>query len=171
MATFVTDIKKIQQQLEEATSSFVKNSKAFSLGTFNTKPSVNEWSAAQVADHVTKSNTSISKALQLKGEPANRPPDERVDELQKIFLDFKTKLKSPSFILPDEELFSRETTLATLEHSISKLMQLVNEENVSTMINHPAFGDITKLEIIHFVIYHTQRHTHQLQNIFRALNK
>lgn len=171
MYTFVIDTKKIQRQLEEATSSFVRNVNAFSSDAINIKPTTNEWSAAQVADHVTKSNASISKALQLKGQRTNRQPDERVEELKNIFLDFETKLKAPSFILPEEDIFSKKTTVATLEHSISKLMQLVSVEDISVIINHPAFGDITKLEIIHFVIYHTQRHTHQLQNIFRALEK
>ena len=42
--------------------------------------------------------------------------------------------------------------------------------NLSEMINHPAFGDITKFEILHFVLYHTQRHIHQLEKIFLAVS-
>jgi len=171
METFDIDSKKIQEELEEATSSFVKNVQAFSAENINTKLAADKWSAAQVADHVIKSNGSISKALQLSGQRMIRKPDERVNELRKVFLDFDTKLNAPSFIIPDDDLFSKETVLATLEHSISKLLQLATQQDLSVTINHPAFGDITKLEIIHFVIYHTQRHSYQLQNIFRALSK
>lgn len=171
MDTLVIDIKKLHQQLEEATSVFVKNVTVFSADSINAKPAANAWSAAQVADHVTKSNTSITKALQLQGQSSNRKPDERVEELRNVFLNFETKLKSPSFILPADDAFSKDAVVATLEHSISKLLQIIHQQDLSVMINHPAFGDITKLEIIHFVIFHTQRHTQQLQNIFRALYK
>ena len=38
--------------------------------------------------------------------------------------------------------------------------------NLSEMISHSLFGEVTKLELLHFVVYHTQRHIHQLKKIF-----
>ena len=36
--------------------------------------------------------------------------------------------------------------------------------------NLPVFGEITKLELLHFVLYHTQRHIHQLKKILAAIS-
>lgn len=33
----------------------------------------------------------------------------------------------------------------------------------------PVFGYLTRLEAIYFVIYHTQRHLHQLKNIYQQV--
>ena len=35
--------------------------------------------------------------------------------------------------------------------------------------SHPAFGDISKLEILHFVLFHTQRHLRQIKLIHEEL--
>ena len=161
----------LHQQLAETTNDFIRRVESFTGETINTVPDAKGWSAAQVADHVTKSNLSIAKALQLNGSPVDRDPVERIGELQEIFLDFKTKLQSPSFILPSANWYKREAVLHALKDSVKKLQELVRYTDLSVMIDHPAFGDITKLEIIHLVIYHTQRHCYQLQNISGVLNK
>jgi hypothetical protein len=161
----------LHEQLAETTNDFIRLVEAFTEETVNAVPSGKGWTAAQVADHVTKSNLSIAKALQLNGSPANRDPAERIEELQEVFLNFQTKLQSPSFILPSADRYKKEAVLEALSDSVKKLNELAKHTDLSVMIDHPAFGDITKLEIIHFVIYHTQRHCHQLQNISGALGK
>jgi hypothetical protein len=136
----------------------------------NLIPFVNSWSAAQVADHLTMSNNSIAKAMLLTGTNINRDPRRRVEELKAVFLDFNTRLKSPDFILPSQGIYKREVVIKNLESSIKKLMEAGRLANLSEMINHRAFGDITKYEILYFVHFHTQRHIHQLEKIFEAVN-
>jgi uncharacterized damage-inducible protein DinB len=164
-------IATLHQRLAETTDEFIRRVEGFTEETINASPSDKGWSAAQVAEHVTKSNLSIAKALRLNGSPADRDPAERIGELQEVFLDFKTKLQSPSFILPSDNRHKREAVVEALKDSVEKLHELARYTDLSAMIDHPAFGDITKLEIIHFVIYHTQRHCHQLQNISGALGR
>lgn len=157
--------------LRKTTTHFLYVLNRFSGQNINIIPFEGSWTAAQVADHITRSNTSITKALQLSGSVINRDAGERVQELKDVFLDYKTKFKSPGFILPTRQTYEKETLVAGLEHSIEKLKEVGATADLSEMINHPAFGDITKYEILHFVLYHTQRHTHQLQNIFRAITE
>lgn len=163
------NVKELFIRLDNSTSEFLKLVSSFSEEEINRMPFENSWSAAQVADHVTRSNFSIAKALQLNGTPINRDPAERVEELKDIFLDFATKLRSPSFILPTQDSYEKKTLMARLQHSIEKITELSKETDLTEMINHVAFGDITKLEILHFVIYHTQRHTRQLENILHIV--
>jgi len=165
------NVKELFTQLDKTTSEFLNLASSFAEEEINVRPAENSWSAAQVADHVTRSNFSIVKALQLKGTPINRDPAERVEELKEVFLNFETKLKSPSFILPTQNSYEKNTLIARLQHSIEKIKELSEETDLSEMINHVAFGDITKLEILHFVTYHTLRHTRQLKNILESISK
>ena len=51
----------------------------------NTVPFKDSWTAAQMADHVTKSTSSIAKAMNMDATPAERDPAERIEELKKCF--------------------------------------------------------------------------------------
>jgi len=142
---------------------------SFSEKGFNTIPFEDSWTAAQVIDHITKSNKSITQALSLEGKPADRNADKRTPELAKIFLDFKTKLKSPDFILPTRDNYQKASSIAALGSSITQLIKAAWNTSLDDAIEHQAFGKITKLELLYFVLYHTQRHTHQLQHIYEIV--
>jgi hypothetical protein len=142
---------------------------SFSEKGLNTIPFEGSWTAAQVIDHVTKSNKSITQALSLEGKPAGREPDERTPELAKIFLDFKTKLKSPDFILPTQDNYQKASLITALKLSIKKLKEVSGNTSLADAIEHKAFGEITKMELLYFVVYHTQRHMHQLQHIYEIV--
>ena len=156
--------------LEDTATRFIEKLHQFNEVKINLVPFVNSWTAAQVGDHLTKSNNSIAKAMGLSGTNINRDPRGRVEELKAVFLDFNTRLKSPDFILPAQDIYKREVVIKNLESSIKKLMEAGSGANLSEMINHRAFGDISKYEILCFVHFHTQRHFHQLEKIFEAVN-
>ena len=139
--------------------------------TLNTVPFKNSWTAAQLASHITKSNKAIIQALHMHGEPAERNPDARVTELKSMFLDFSIKFQSPEFILPAEGSYGKETLAEELERSIGRLKEAAGNTNLTEMIMLPAFGEITKLEVLYFVLYHTQRHIRQLKSILRSAHK
>lgn len=137
--------------------------------TLNTVPFVNSWTAAQVLIHITKSNRAIAQGLQMHGLPAERDPEQNTDHLKKIFLDFKAKYNAPDFIIPEDGYHSKEQIINALELSIRNLQTGRNETDLSEIIDLPIFGEITKLELLHFVLYHTQRHIHQLKNILGTI--
>ncbi len=136
----------------------------------NTIPFKDSWSAAQVLSHVTKSTASIVQALNMESKKVERKPDERVQELKKMFLDFTTKMKSPAFILPANDAYNKESLINDFKKSFELLKRESRNINLAEAIDHPAFGDVTKLELLHFVLYHTQRHTHQANKIAETLS-
>lgn len=137
--------------------------------TLNTVPFVNSWTAAQVLIHITKSNRAIVQGLQMHGLPAERDPEQNTDHLKKIFLDFTAKYNAPDFIIPEDGYHNKEQIINALELSIRNLQTGRNETDLSEIIDLPIFGEITKLELLHFVLYHTQRHIHQLKNILGTI--
>ena len=169
MTTEKIEAKEILDQLDETTSAFLNVISSFTEEEINTIPFQKSWSAAQVADHVMQSTDSMVNSLNTKGKITLRSIDEGVQGLKDVFLNFDTKLQSPKFILPGKDLYNREELIEKLNNSFWQLKTLSNTVDLSETINHVVFGDITKLEIVHFVVYHTQRHIHQLKNIFQTV--
>ena len=86
-----------------------------------------------------------------------------------MFLDFQTKYQSPDFIVPSKNIYDPELLLKELQASMQLIRERMYEDDLDELINHPAFGDISKFEILHFVLYHTQRHVRQIKEIAAAL--
>ncbi|HEU5366758.1 MAG TPA: DinB family protein [Hanamia sp.] len=138
---------------------------------FNEIPFEGSWSAAQVADHIRKSLKGTVNALYGEVKPPERQPDEHVQKLKSLFLNFEIKLQSPEYILPSEKPLQKEILyqdLKELADAISKATNTLDLSFAST-IPFPKTGELTRLEWINFAIYHTQRHIRQIKNIRQHL--
>jgi hypothetical protein len=171
MITEKLNRKELFVSLDETTSELVKVVSAFNEQEINTTPFKDSWTAAQVADHVNKSNKSMIKSLSEEGKPSGRNGDEDVAKLREIFLNFDSKLQSPKFILPTQETYNKEALVTDLKNAVERIKELSKSVELPEMVNHPVFGEITKFEILHFIVYHTQRHIHQLKNISQTVAK
>jgi len=136
----------------------------------NTVPFKGSWTAAQMARHVCKSNNAMAQAMEMEGKSAARDIAAKAGELKETFLNYSIKFNSPSFIVPEEKAYKKDVLLASLKKSNEVLTANAAKADVAVMIDLPAaFGEITKLELLHFVVYHTERHIHQLKNILKHL--
>ena len=166
-----TSVIKLFELLDDTTGQLLQLISSSNENKINTIPFENSWTAAQLVSHITKSNKAIAQALNMEGKTAERDPGERAHELEEIFLDFTIKFQSPEFILPTESIYPKEALIINLKRSIEQLEERRSKVNLSEMISVPPFGEITKLELLYFVLYHTQRHIHQLTDILKKLKK
>ena len=157
--------------LDETWAELVQMISSTNDESINAVPFEGSWSAAQLATHVSKSNNAIIQGLKMDGKPAERNPEDGVPNLKKIFLDFDTKFQSPQFIVPENKNYNTHEVITVLRSTIDKLKDARKKANLIEIINLPIFGEITKLELLHFVLYHTQRHNRQLEGIIKALKK
>ncbi len=169
MTTGTVQIATLINNIELVSDTLVQLLQSVNERHFNQKPGADKWSIAQVVDHIRLSNNSVAKALALKGKPLDRNPGERISELKSVFLDFQTKLQAPDFIVPSKDIYDPNLLLKDLQASIQLIRERMYEDNLDELINHPAFGDISKFEILHFVLYHTQRHLRQIKEIVATL--
>ena len=109
--------------------------------------------------------------MQRPSKPADRDADERVPELKKTFLDFSLKMKAPYMAVPEEGVYQKQDTLDKLHASLKKFKEAAGTQNLNELVSGLPLGDITKQEILHFALYHTQRHLHQMQKMVDALDK
>src|SRR4051794_3818628 len=171
MTTEKLNTEQLFISLDETTSELLKVISSFNEQEINAVPFKDSWTAAQVADHVNQSNKSMIKSLREEGKASLRNGDEGVAKLKEIFLNFDSKLQSPKFILPTQNTYNKQFLVDDLRNSIKRITELSNTVDLSEMINHPVFGEVTKFEILHFIVYHTARHIHQLKNIFQIVVK
>ncbi len=161
--------KELFESLDETWDELLNLISSTDASIINTVPFKDSWTTAQLATHVTKSNNAIAQGLDMEGKPAERNPEQGAPHLKALFLNFDTKFQSPEFIVPEKGNYDKEAVIAALKHSINKLKVARNKVDLIEIINLPVFGEVTKLELLHFVLYHTQRHIHQLKGILRAL--
>ena len=135
----------------------------------NTIPYDGSWTAPQLLRHVTKSINGMTKAMHMDAKPAERNPGERIEELKKIFLNFSKKLTQPDFIVPEELIYEKQSSIEELNKSFNRFKESAVNANLNDLVVGLPLGPITKLEIIHFVLYHSQRHLHQMKKICEAL--
>ena len=169
MTTQQLNTKELFASLDAASSELLALISSADTSIINRVPFKNSWTAAQLVVHLIKSNSHIVRSLSLKGKIIERDPAERAPELEKIFLDFSTKMQSPEFILPQDMIYHKEEIIKDYVQSMEQLKDERDHVNLLEAISHRAFGEITKLELLYFVLYHTQRHLHQLKNILSIL--
>ena len=158
-------------EIDAAVSSLLGLISSLDENRINTVPYEESWTAGQLSRHVVKSTNAMAKAMRMKSKPAERDAGERIPELKKAFLDFSNKMQSPDFIVPEEGPYNKQTTIEELNKSFEQLKESTNNANLTEMADNLPLGPITKLEILHFVLYHTQRHLHQMKKMCDVLQK
>lgn len=142
--------------------------------TINTIPFEGSWTAGQVAEHVLMSASAMANALKGPVKPADRNPEQHVELLSQVFLNFEQKLKSPDFIIPSDAPKNKKVLMSALEEAFSSIEQSAaygDLDMICTGIEMPTLGKLSKKELIWFTIVHTKRHIHQLRNIADHIEK
>jgi hypothetical protein len=140
---------------------------------FNTIPFEGSWTAGQLTRHVIKSASGFLDIINGPVVNSTRDEDEMIKIIKQDFLDFSYKTKSPDFVVPEIKNYSIKPCLESLEYCKTKLMDALTYLDLSRIcisMEIPVYGKLTRLEAIYFVIYHTQRHIHQLKNIIRIIS-
>lgn len=164
-------IAEIAATMDELTGSI----KAFDQHQIDTVPFEGSWTAGQVAEHIIKSISNLPDFFAANVAPTTtRLPDANVGTLRNIFLDFNTKMQSPEFILPGASNHGKAALLQSVDELKTQMINAVNTLDLTLTCNTlemPGLGFLTRTEWLNFFIVHTQRHTHQLNNIYKAINE
>ena len=164
-----TDKNELLAAIDEARSQLVGLMSSLDEIKINTVPYKDSWTAGQLFRHVTKSTNGMAKAMRRESKPAKRDAGERIPGLKKAFLDFSSKMKSPDFIVPEEGPYEKQAAIEEINRSFEQFKESTTNTNLTDLVEGLPLGAVTKLELLHFVLYHTQRHLHQMQRIFDAL--
>lgn len=156
----------IINELDSALQETIDVLQSFNEEDVNTIPFAGSWTPAQVAEHLRKSEVRMDKVFSSASRPSNRQPDEKAAGLKEMFLNFDTKMKSPAFIEPENKQYDKTEVATALAEIKGKIIDAVNGCDLTGIPPLPddnPFKDHTKLELVHFMTYHAQRHNHQLK--------
>ena len=169
MITENSDKRELLTAIDEAVSGLQELMSSLEENLVNTVPYKDSWTAGQLFRHVAKSTKGIARIMRTDGTPAERDAGERIPELKKSFLNFSIKMQSPEFIIPETGPYEKGAIIEEMNKSFKLLQESTNTANLSGLVDGLPLGAITKLEAIHFVLYHTQRHLHQMKKICDAV--
>jgi len=162
----IKDIKITNDNLINAIS-------LFSDEQFNKIPFEGSWTGGQTADHIAISDTGTTRIMGDKTVKTERDPEKNIEVLKNIMLDFNSKMKNPDFNTPSDGPHDKEKLIAQLkDNENSQLEVIANKDLTETCTSFPLpnMGELTRIEWLYFNVYHKQRHTHQLKNIFQKLS-
>ncbi len=139
---------------------------------FNEIPFEGSWTLAQVGSHLLKSYR-LAEALETGPVTSTqRSPDKEIEKIKKIFLDFNAKYKSAEALLPTDEPIEKEKILSGLQERISKINEVIQTKDLTeTCIGMPfkGIGELTRIEWLGVILFHTQRHIDQMKTILKSL--
>lgn len=167
------NLKAISEEASETFNGFICTLQSVEDKKFNMIPFEGSWTAAQVGDHVQQFLNGVTKVGEQPVEQPARHYDDFIQPLRQLFLNFDIRMKSPDFVAPSNEPVDKELLIMQLKDTSGKILHLIAEEDLTLLCKGfelPTMGELTRLEWAYFGIYHTQRHTHQLQNIITHLS-
>jgi len=151
-------VHEVNDTMEKAVTTFSE----IAEGNINQVPFENSWTAAQVMKHLVLSNGGFAEIMRGSVSDSERDAAENVATIKSIFLDFTTKMKSPDFIVPPDKVYDKAALLTAFIDIKNQLVQIVQTEDLSklcTAFKLPQLGFLTRLEAVHFVIFHTTAYT------------
>jgi len=163
------DTKQTFAEINSVLTDMIKTLSLFTEEEINSIPFEGSWTPGQVAQHVILSDSGFASLLSGPVTDTDRQPDQHVEQLKAIFLNFDIKMKSPDFILPPAINYKKEELLANLEQIKNQLNQFDQTSDMTktcTGMELPVMGYLTRIEATTFIIVHTKRHVHQLGNIY-----
>jgi len=158
-----------------ATGALLTTLNSFTNETVNTKPSSNAWSAAQITDHLLKSQSDFARMMQSGTKTkTERNPEENKQKIEAIFLDYNNKMQSPKEIIPANDPFDKATIIESFSKSAEENINAAAANDISQTFaeyEFPGMGHFTGAEWLWFLTYHTQRHTHQMQQVLQTVSQ
>ena len=164
--------KEVLTEIDETITEFCQHISSFTQEQTNVVPFEGSWTAGQLAMHVIMSASGFLEIMNGPVKETERKADELVATIKKDFLDFNSKMKSPDFVVPPDTSYNKEELLHSLEDIKAKIKQAIETLDLTKTclaFELPVYGFLTRLEAVYFILYHTQRHIHQLKNIHQKV--
>lgn len=172
MATSVY-FEDLQKNIEQTFDNLYRIVEKSNDSDFDKNPSENAWSIGQVVEHITKTVSGFDQLFSDKNVQEDRESDKKILAIKSVFLDYSTKYEAPEFVAPTSMEHDKNESLQKINQVKNELLLLANTRDLSLVpqdLELPSFGKFTRLEWLYFAIFHTQRHTEQIERTIIQLN-
>ncbi len=170
----MTPTEETLSEIHKNTDAVLKEFLEFDGDSFFLKPSAQEWSAAEVGEHLVLVGKHVLKALIGSALPTNRGFDEKLALLRPAMANQDQKFEAPAIAIPQSIHQNRHDIVDELKSVRQEITKLVPGMDLSLTCmdaKHPRVGNLTRYEWIYFDIYHAERHLHQLRTVAQKLKE
>lgn len=153
---------------------FIKSISGFSQKQWTFKPAPDRWSVAEVAEHITVSETTLMGLVQhpLMQSPASPEKREQVKGKDQVILqrmpDRSHKAQAPEILRPTGR-FATEADLSKAFEDARKAnmdyVRTTNDDLRDHFFDHPAFGTLDGYQWLLLIATHSARHTAQIEEV------
>lgn len=139
------------------------------------RPAENEWSVAEVIEHLCLVEGAVMKGIKSKLEQ----PPVKVSFLRKLFpmriVSLRVKrLQAPKYVQPANDLPPVDELLKKFDALRANTKEICIKEGPQRLgqvcLKHPYFGDMDGPAAISMVAFHEQRHLKQIREIIKKLS-
>ncbi len=162
--------KQISAAINTTINDLMQLLSSFNDEQINVVPFTGSWTAGQLSKHVLMSNLGFIEIMNGPYKETQRQPDKMVQKIKSDFLDFSTKSQSADNLKPPLIDYNKNElliALETLKENMNQVIEISDLTKTCTAFELPIYGFLTRWEALHFILYHTQRHIHQLKNILK----
>jgi uncharacterized damage-inducible protein DinB len=162
------------KSLQATHDGFLRSIAGLSQKQWTFKPAPDRWSVAEVAEHITVSESSILGLIQQKLMSSPAAPEKREqvkgkDEmiLQKM-TDRSHKAQAPEALRPTSRWATEAELTKAFEETRKATMDYVrttNDDLRDHFFDHPAFGTLDGYQWLLLLSTHSERHTAQIVEV------
>jgi hypothetical protein len=162
------------KQFETTRDNFLRSIAGLSQKQWTSKPAPDRWSVAEVAEHITISESTLLGLVQqrLMTSPAAPEKREQVkgkDELiEQRVPDRSHKAQAPDILKPTGR-WATETDLVkafeTERAATIEYVRTTNDDLRDHFFDHPAFGTLDGYQWLLLISAHSARHTAQIEEV------
>ena len=143
---------------------------------WKTRPAEGRWSAAELAEHLIKSERRIiGNTDRLLQKPAEKRPLYRRLHVPLAIVEVRLFWRKSPFPVDRERVREKEEMLAELrevrERTLAFIEDMKGKDLSCYCMAHPFLGTLTAYEWLQFIASHEIRHTKQMVEITAALPK
>ena len=158
----------VKTDLKQSTHNLLDVLSNTSEKAFNKKSKQEGWSVGEVGEHLIKVETGTVRLFTGSAKSSDREPEEKILTIKDRMMDFENKMKAYGPIIPDDTTKNKTKVLEKLQDIRQQLAGFIEIQDLTETITdfeHPIFGSLTRIEWIYFNIYHSKRHTKQIERI------
>jgi uncharacterized damage-inducible protein DinB len=161
------------KQFTATRDNFLKSIAGLSEKQWTFKPASDRWSVAEVAEHITVSETGIfgvvQKSMESPATPEKRDEVKGKDEmiLQRV-PDRSHKAQAPEFLRPTGRWATKADLTKAFEDARASNMNYIrttNDDLRDHFFDHPVFGTLDGYQWLLLISTHSLRHTEQIEEV------
>jgi len=161
------------QQFQTTRDNFLKSIAGLSQKQWTFKSAPDRWSVAEVAEHITVSESTIfglvHKMMQSPATPEKREQVKGKDQLiLEKMPDRSHKAQAPEMLRPTGRWATQAELTKTFEDSRKATMDYIrttNDDLRDHFFDHPAFGILDGYQWLLLISAHSARHTAQIEEV------